>query len=164
MIEVDQSQWGSSLSQSQNHSWMRDSFRQKLCSRHQPCKKDRTDLVCEFWFVTRWILLSTCGLSKFQIPSKFAKSSWSSGCGLNLSHPTNYIFTRPKSISQTQDRIHNILSFFALLWYIKENPMFWTNSNFSEIVSFSTQVRKVVRHLKLEIKYWTNTQKLMTHK
>ena len=47
---------------------------------------------------THRIFPSTCGLGKFQILSKFAKSSWSSGCGLNLCrYHTNYIFTWHKN-------------------------------------------------------------------
>ena len=76
-------------------------------------KKD-TDIYrqkkCYFlWFLvlTRWIFLSTCGLGKFQIPSNFAESSWSSGCGLNLCHHTNYIFTQPKKQQERKNFLRN---------------------------------------------------------
>ena len=84
--------------------------------------------------------------------------------------PHNYIFTwsetpPAKNLNRCRVKCKKI-TFFVPQGTLRKrwNPLFWTNSNFSQIVSFSTQVRKVVRHLKLEIKYWTNTQKLMTHK
>ena len=48
------------------------------------CDTKQIFCCCKFQFVTRWIFPSTCGSGKFQIPSNFAKSSWSPGCGLNL--------------------------------------------------------------------------------
>ena len=41
------------------------------------------------------LLLSTCGVGKFQIPPSLQRARWSPSCGLNLCHHTNYIFTPP---------------------------------------------------------------------
>ena len=81
---------------------------QKLSTRKTLMSTDRKN--CYFlWFLvlTRWIFLSTCGLGKFQIPSNFAESSWSSGCGLNLCHHTNYIFTQPKKQQERKNFLRN---------------------------------------------------------
>ena len=81
---------------------------QKLSTRKTLMSTDRKN--CYFlWFLvlTRWIFLSTCGLGKFQIPSNFAESSWSSGCGPNLCHHTNYIFTQPKKQQERKNFLRN---------------------------------------------------------
>ena len=104
---------------------------QKLSTRKTLMSTDRKN--CYFlWFLvlTRWIFLSTCGLGKFQIPSNFAESSWSSGCGLNLCHHTNYIFTQPKKQQERKNFLRNKIQLTKI-------DLTWTKNSLFSVHLFS---------------------------
>ena len=136
-------------------------------------KRKNSKIFLQTYIWAQMLLLSTCGVGKFQIPPSLQRARWSPSCGLNLCHHTNYIFT-PPMWDLSSPSLWLLWAFFSLQCNHKKSiplfhnrlmglciyviHVFWGNSKFLKSSILKHKLGKFSDTSK-EFKYWRKTRK-----